>query len=744
MSSTNYYIDRSPVTLAQKLGQGGEGVVFSIQGSDELAVKLYHSGAREERRQKIESMVSQRLADQSSLVSFPYKLVTDRSGEFHGFAMRKFAGAKPLHELYAPGSRKDAFPDASFQFLVHASINIAKAFASIHASGCIIGDVNHSGILVSNRAIASIIDADSFQFSSGKKKYFCSVGVPEYTPPELQGKTLRNLERNTNHDNFGLAVIIFQMLFMGRHPFAGRPKYGDTPIEKAITEFRFAYSKLRRTDLVPPPGIYGLSEMPNFLASAFEMAFSPEGVRKRPTAKEWISELSAYEKSLIRCAGNNRHHYHRELNECHLCQMENSLGIHLFGYGDHAVHKKWVFDHSSIDKLIKSIESTKLPERRSIVPQFTVKSLSPSSAVKQARSATNEKKFLGAGLLAGALLGFLTAPGAAIIWIVLALWGGVSLGGAAGSVKEQLVRSYASAAADYDSGINEWFSRIGLAEVESARSHLLNSIASYRGLDKERQSKISQYHSNRKKYQLEAFLRQHKICRASINGIGPAKVAALESWGIESAADATYSRVSSVPGFGPVFSTRVDNWRKSIERKFVFNPNKDSADKKALQLIDDDFANREARLKSKITGGAKDLGVAIEKVNLRLKQKDAKLSQLFLAKAQAENDLKVMGYDVPSLQSGIDYEPVASQNIYTSPKNVRPPVTVHGGGASSGRASTVQHASSQPQKVSGGAAPACPQCGSRMVKRTARKGKYSGRDFWGCSKYPSCKAIVNI
>ena len=25
-----------------------------------------------------------------------------------------------------------------------------------------------------------------------------------------------------NHDNFGLAVLIFQLLFMGRHPFSGR------------------------------------------------------------------------------------------------------------------------------------------------------------------------------------------------------------------------------------------------------------------------------------------------------------------------------------------------------------------------------------------------------------------------------------------------------------------------------------------------------------------------------------------
>ncbi|WP_281011206.1 topoisomerase DNA-binding C4 zinc finger domain-containing protein [Borborobacter arsenicus] len=32
----------------------------------------------------------------------------------------------------------------------------------------------------------------------------------------------------------------------------------------------------------------------------------------------------------------------------------------------------------------------------------------------------------------------------------------------------------------------------------------------------------------------------------------------------------------------------------------------------------------------------------------------------------------------------------------------------------------------------------CPRCGSRMVRRTARRGSRAGRPFWGCSRYPSC------
>ena len=39
--------------------------------------------------------------------------------------------------------------------------------------------------------------------------------------------------------------------------------------------------------------------------------------------------------------------------------------------------------------------------------------------------------------------------------------------------------------------------------------------------------------------------------------------------------------------------------------------------------------------------------------------------------------------------------------------------------------------------------PVCPECGATMVRRTATKGRYSGRKFWGCSSYPSCKGIRN-
>ena len=51
--------------------------------------------------------------------------------------------------------------------------------------------------------------------------YRCPVGKPEFTPPELQGRLFAHLDRAPEHDLFGLAVLIFQLLMEGTHPFAG-------------------------------------------------------------------------------------------------------------------------------------------------------------------------------------------------------------------------------------------------------------------------------------------------------------------------------------------------------------------------------------------------------------------------------------------------------------------------------------------------------------------------------------------
>jgi hypothetical protein len=38
----------------------------------------------------------------------------------------------------------------------------------------------------------------------------------------------------------------------------------------------------------------------------------------------------------------------------------------------------------------------------------------------------------------------------------------------------------------------------------------------------------------------------------------------------------------------------------------------------------------------------------------------------------------------------------------------------------------------------------CPKCGSPMVLRKAASGKYAGKRFWGCSRYPECRTLFPV
>lgn len=49
----------------------------------------------------------------------------------------------------------------------------------------------------------------------------------------------------------------------------------------------------------------------------------------------------------------------------------------------------------------------------------------------------------------------------------------------------------------------------------------------------------------------------------------------------------------------------------------------------------------------------------------------------------------------------------------------------------------------EPQETQQSTGLVCPKCGAPMVKRIAKKGINAGNEFWGCSRYPSCRCVVN-
>ncbi|MBY8825529.1 hypothetical protein [Sphingomonas colocasiae] len=149
--------DGSPLAVADPIGCGGEGIVYAVANDNKVAVKIYTGGGAE-RRDKIVAMVAARLFERTPLAAFPIEIVRNKGGDFAGFVMRRISGHKPLFQLYAPGERKANFPAATYSFLVQSALNFAKAVGAVHATGCIIGDINHSGVLIADNAL--VVDGE--------------------------------------------------------------------------------------------------------------------------------------------------------------------------------------------------------------------------------------------------------------------------------------------------------------------------------------------------------------------------------------------------------------------------------------------------------------------------------------------------------------------------------------------------------------------------------------------------------
>ena len=233
-----------------------------------------------------------------------------------------------------PKLRLREFPKADWRFLVRAAENTARAFHFIHQAGVVIGDVSHSNLLVANDATIRCIDCDSFQITADAQHWLCRVGTGDYQPPEMQGLTsYEGIVRTPNHDNFGLAVIIFRLLFAGRHPFSGRWQgKGDAPpIEDAIKASRYAYSQRRRTGIDPPGNALSVKALPEAVRDMFELAFDPGTTAGgRPTAEHWMTALQTLGRTVRQCRTNRWHWFYAGAAECPWCEIERS-GAVLFG-----------------------------------------------------------------------------------------------------------------------------------------------------------------------------------------------------------------------------------------------------------------------------------------------------------------------------------------------------------------------------------------------------------------------------
>src|SRR5258708_6387778 len=104
--------------LGPKIGQGGEGAVYALEGRPGMVAKIFHQPLSAARAAKIRAMAAARTPALDRLTAWPTGLLMAPTGEPIGLAMPRIEGHRDIHQLYSPRSRRALFPDADWRFLV--------------------------------------------------------------------------------------------------------------------------------------------------------------------------------------------------------------------------------------------------------------------------------------------------------------------------------------------------------------------------------------------------------------------------------------------------------------------------------------------------------------------------------------------------------------------------------------------------------------------------------------------------
>jgi DNA-binding helix-hairpin-helix protein with protein kinase domain len=190
--------------------------------------------------------------------------------------------------------------------------------------------VNESNILVSDTALVTLVDTDSFQVREPDSGvvYRCPVGSRNL--PLNSKVRVSEIDRVPEHDLFGLAVLIFQLLMEGTHPFSGIYQgIGDPPpYEARIKAGHFSYSLTRKVPYRPTPIAPAWEILHPSLRKLFQDCFESghNNPQLRPNAQTWQSALNEAENALVTCAANNHHRYGNHLKTCPWCERTLALG----------------------------------------------------------------------------------------------------------------------------------------------------------------------------------------------------------------------------------------------------------------------------------------------------------------------------------------------------------------------------------------------------------------------------------
>ena len=550
--------------LGSKIAAGGEGTVYRLLDRSDRCVKVYHDTnlPNQGDLEKIRILIS-KSSELENFAALPVGIAHRNEfnrllgGTLHPVGVfLKLIEGHDVFQVYNHNNRLTHFPNRRFNFLIRVALNLSRAFEELHKRDIVLGDVNEKNVKVRQDATISFIDCDSFQVKKDGRVFRCPVGAEMWTPPELIGVDLKTIDRTPNHDLFGLAQLIFLLFFAGRFPFAGvSPRGSELKLTEAMQNFAFAYApEGMNGGLSPPPGAPPFDALPDYIQHSFLYAFTKGSdlPNSRPAASQWSQLLEKFEGELKPCTANRGHVYWKEAGQCPWCKVYREQSWEVFPYFDRETAKGLPKKYASLVQKL-----TRLSEINQRVGNFKPPSYKPVV------SKIPEFKF--PPKPSGIKASFIKSMSHRL-WVELWLL----------PVYEYTQRRQRNIKNRIAASRNDCTSQ-SRKFCSSAEDLIIKAKEVCRKLSRpEDLSRMveREFAKSAQTEQLKDFLSSFRIGSTDIDGIGSERVATLASYGITTAADLELYKVMRIKGFGATIYSNLDNWRKRIERSFVYDQKK--------------------------------------------------------------------------------------------------------------------------------------------------------------------------
>ena len=329
------------LVLGKLIKSGGAGSVYLLPGAPAQVAKLYHPHLdRAANRRKLEAMLelTPELPDQLEngkryvQIAWPQAAVFDGQGGFAGFVMPllDMAQTAELEQVLQERQARAAGLPTGLGPKLTLAANLAAVIDALHQQQHYVVDLKPVNLRFYRDSLyIAMLDCDGFSIQGHAERFPAEQFTVDYLAPEFQRKGMP-AGAEMAQDRFALAVVIFQLLNFGIHPYSGRPANAQVPTDilGRIRDGCYAYG-IKRHKQLAPNATSGHALMPPELRAMFDRAFSPSPKPQRPSAADWAQLLRGYAQrsggKLVVCGVNAEHQHFAGLG-CAACARDKVIG----------------------------------------------------------------------------------------------------------------------------------------------------------------------------------------------------------------------------------------------------------------------------------------------------------------------------------------------------------------------------------------------------------------------------------